>query len=68
MGNKVFDWNYQIEEWTFDHSEVFELLAGANNFHVATAAYDEVCRQRPNRPIYMRNGIRVIRRSEEEPR
>jgi len=64
---KIFDWTYQIEEWEADHSKPYDLMAGAHNLFVARAAYEEACRQRPDRPIYLRNGSRVLARSHREP-
>lgn len=43
-----------------------ELMAGAENLWVAIAAYEEACKQRPDRVIYLRNGMRVVRRSEKQ--
>ena len=63
----IFEWNYQVEEWSRDHMAPVDLMAGANNLLVARAAYEAACKERPDRVVYLRNGARVLARSKEEP-
>lgn len=67
MGGKVSH-DYKVEEWDDGHSRPVEILATAGNFYVAKAAYGEAVTQYPNRPIYLRQGARVLARSQPEPR
>ena len=62
MKGEQHEFNFTIEEWSRNGSRVH---AGANNITVARAAYEEQKRQTPDRLIKLKQGARIIERSDE---
>lgn len=60
------DLPFRIDEWTSDGNAIHEVLAAAGNYIVAEAAFDKINELRPGRRITLRQGARVMKRSEEE--
>jgi hypothetical protein len=45
------------------HGEVFEHVAGIEDFELAVAAYEVACKGWPSEPIMLRQGARVVKDS-----
>ncbi len=60
-GMDTSDLEFKVEEWDEPQNRVRYILAMCTNVLIGQAAFDEAVKQRPNRPITLRIGARVIK-------
>lgn len=57
----TYDLDFKVEEWDERGIHIRYVLAMCTNVLIGHAAFDEAVKQRPNRPITLRIGARVIK-------
>ncbi|ODS04136.1 hypothetical protein AUC71_05620 [Methyloceanibacter marginalis] len=60
------DLPFTVELWTDGYDKLLETLARASDFLTAKAAFENVTKRRPGEPIMVRQGARVILKSQPD--